>query len=77
MKSELESWTDKFERVTYWRLRLYEFDVIHMSKERLEMIQDGLWLVEQALKGENTEGPLTLPKTRLQIRDGEERVSDV
>lgn len=43
-------------------------DAVGWDRERLDMLLDGLWLVDQAMGGERTEGPLSLLRTGLPVR---------
>lgn len=68
----LTSWNDldlpRGGRVYHWQIDLTDRDAMLMSREQLAMIEDGLWLIDQAIRGERQDGPLTLPKTRLPVR---------
>lgn len=51
-----------------WTLRLTRRDHAEMDQEQLEMIQDGLWLIGQAIRRQKLTGPLTLPSSDLPVR---------
>ena len=55
-------------REVQWRIWLTPADAVAWDRERLDMLDDALWLAALALIGDGTEGPLTLPKTGLPIR---------
>jgi hypothetical protein len=40
-----------------------------MSRERIEMIQDAVFLLECALRDEHVTGPLSLPLTGIPVRE--------
>lgn len=43
------------------RVIVDEDKVISMSRESLQMLEDGLWLIGVALRGEAQDGPLLTP----------------
>lgn len=64
----LERWNDQ-DGTMCVRLRLTEAEQQEMSAEQLEMMSDAGWLLEHALRGTATTGPLTLPLTGIPIRE--------
>lgn len=66
MPSGIECYRDPtLEQV--WTIRLTFRDAIMWDREQLDMLEDALWLADQAMRG-RTAGPLTLPRTRLPVR---------
>lgn len=66
--AEIEQRFDRVARDQVWSIRLTEYDIISWDRERLNMLQDALWLAELTMVGERTGGPLSLPRTRLPVR---------
>lgn len=66
----LERWNDQ-DGAMCVRLRLTEAEQREMCVEQIAMMSDAGWLLEHALRGTATTGPLTLPLTRIPIREEE------
>ena len=64
--SGLTTWTDL--SAQHWKITLTYRDAREMNSEQREMLADALWLVQAATRGD-TEGPLTLPRTGLPVRN--------
>lgn len=53
--------------VVTWTFTLAEIDARRWERERLDMVEDAIWLLGQAVEG-HTEGPLTLPRSHIPVR---------
>jgi hypothetical protein len=63
----ISQWRDIPSNDEHLHIRLSERELRAMKQEQLAMLEDAVWLISQALKG-RTDGPLTLPRSRLPVR---------
>lgn len=68
MRSKWEAWTST-DGVMHFTVGLHPYEAARWNAERLAMLEDGVFLIQAAFRGETT-GPLTLPKTGIPVRTG-------
>lgn len=54
-------------KTVVWTFTLTEADARAWSRERIDMVEDAIWLLAQAIEGHDA-GPLTLPRSGIQVR---------
>lgn len=64
----LERWEDPITGTRILRLALTASEMRRLRPEQLDMLADAEFLIEAALRGD-VEGPLTLPRTRVPVRN--------